>query len=76
MNIEELIIQKITEYVQFNDRSANVMLINPNTFELFINELKEVYSLPFGNIDAGSLRYMGMKVCRTLDINPDCIEVY
>lgn len=76
MNIEELIIQKITEYVQFNDRSANVMLINPNTFELFIDELKTVYSMSFGNIDAGSLRYMGMKVCRTLDINPDCIEVY
>lgn len=52
------------------------MLINPNTFELFIDELKEVYSLPFGNIDAGSLRYMGMKVCRSLDIKPDCIEVY
>lgn len=76
MKIEEQIIKKITEYIQFNGRSANVMLINPDTFELFIDELKTVYSLPFGNIDAGSLRYMGMKVCRTIDIKPDFIEVY
>lgn len=76
MKIQEQIIKKITEYVQFNGRSANVMLINPDTFELFINELKINYSLPFGSIDAGSLRYMGMKVCRTVDIKPNFIEVY
>lgn len=76
MKIEELIIQKITEYIQFNGRSANVMLIHPDTFELFINELKINYSLPFGSINAGSLRYMGMKVCRTIDIEHNFIEVY
>jgi len=76
MKIEEQIIQKITEYVQFNGRSANVMLIHPKSFKVLIKEIESSYGLSFGTAEKAELRYMGMKVCRTFDIEPNCIEVY
>lgn len=76
MKIEELIIQKITEYVRQFGKSADVILINPITFKAFAKEIKKVYDIPFEKIEPGSFRFMGMRVCRTPDIKPGLIEVY
>jgi len=78
MRIEDKIIEKINNYHIRNRESASVILIHNTTFENLLIEIKERYGFESAtlSVQPNIFRYMGLRVCRTIDINPDCIEVY
>ena len=76
--VEDKIIEEIYNYQTKNGYSGSVILIHDETFENLLIEIKEKYSFDSANIyiEPNTFRYMGLRVCRTKDIDICCIEVY
>jgi hypothetical protein len=75
MKIQRLINEKIYHRIKESGKHKGVILINPLTFKELVQEINQHY--PFQTeIKIGTFKYQGFKVCRTIDIDPDFIEVY